>query len=72
MKGDRFYREPIKIEDVLDPGERALLDEARVNAEPTGDEDNRSKSALRRQVRRLLAIIDKLLSMVVTNYGAKQ
>lgn len=45
---------------ILTPAERATICDIRANAEPTGEEDARSRSALRREQRRLLDIIDRL------------
>lgn len=45
---------------MLTPQEQALIAELRANARPTGEDDARRKSDLRRGQRRLLAIIDRL------------
>lgn len=45
---------------MLTPQEQALIAELRANAEPSGADDGRTKSELRRGQRRLLAIIDRL------------
>jgi hypothetical protein len=57
------------MKDILSPAERALIEETRENAAVTGEQDDRNKSDLRRGQRRLLAIIDKLLSLI--NGGAR-
>lgn len=46
--------------DPLTPNERKLLEEAREDSAPTGAPDPRPKTNLRRQTRRVIAIVDRL------------
>ncbi len=45
----------------LTPTETKIVEVIRAQAEPTGEEDIRTKSELRREQRRLIAIIDRLV-----------
>lgn len=46
---------------MLTPQERALVEDVRNNAAVTGERDTRAPSELRREQRRLIAIIDRLV-----------